>query len=284
MADVIRTVTFQTLTIDEAGRVVDERAGSIDEIVVDLGHGLTLSFATVPAGTIGVGSGRGQGNAEEQPQHTVRVASFLAGRCLVTQAQWQRVMGGRLPCRFKGETLPVENISWFEAQAFCRRLSHTIGRVCYLPRERQWEYACRAGTTGPFHFGATLSTDLANYCGEHRYRNEPAGPYRHTTTPVGRFAPNDFGLFDLHGNLWEWCADAWHEDYTGALGDGRSWTTRGDDHLRVIRGGSWHDVPGACRSAARAQFSPDGGDDLVGFRVFADIVPADESLGALKAG
>ena len=188
-------------------------------------------------------------------------------RALVTQEQWRAVMSRRATCRFAGDERPVENVAWGEAQAFCQRLAQRAGRAYRLPSEAQWEYACRAGGSAPFHTGETLTTDLANYCGEHAFRAEPAGLYRHVTTPAGMFPPNDFGLYDLHGNLWEWCADTWHADYTGAPASEAAWQSGGDRAARVVRGGSWHDVPGACRSAARARYEAGQGDDFVGFRV-----------------
>src|SRR5258708_2073132 len=146
--------------------------------------------------------------------------------------------GGGAPCRLAGEERPVENVAWGEAQDFCRRLARLSGRTYRLPSEAQWEYACRAGGSAPFHTGETLTTDLANYCGEHVFRAEPAGLYRHVTTPAGAFPPNDFGLYDMHGNLWEWCADTWHANYTGAPAGDAAWNNGGERAARVVRGGS----------------------------------------------
>jgi formylglycine-generating enzyme required for sulfatase activity len=224
-----------------------------------------------------MGSPRGQGYDDERPQHFVQVAGFFIASTLITQAQWQAVMGRRPRCRFVGSELPVENVAWAEARAFCQRLAHRSGRVYQLPSEAQWEYACRAGSNTPFYCGETVTTDLANYCGDHTYRGGPAGLYRHTTLAGGTFPPNPFGLYDMHGNLWQWCADAWHADYEGApAGDG-AWDTRGDPDGRVVRGGSWHDTPDACRSAARARYDSGQGDDFVGFRVVfrPEAAPAD---------
>ena len=260
---------FQVITVDQRGQITERRAGQIETWAEDLGGGVSLELAALPGGAFNMGSPRGQGSPDEQPQHRVSVAPFLAGLHLVTQAQWVQVMRSRPPCRFRGPQLPVENVSWWEAGTFCERLARRTGRRYRLPSEAQWEYACRAGTATPFHCGETITAELANYCGEHVFREEPPGPYRHTTTPVGSFAPNGFGLFDLHGNLWEWCLDHWHADYAGAPGDGQAWTAPAETGFRVVRGGSWHEVPEACRSAARAKFSPGQGDDLVGFRVVA---------------
>jgi formylglycine-generating enzyme required for sulfatase activity len=147
-----------------------------------------------------------------------------------------------------------------------RRLSKKAGRTYRLPSEAEWEYACRAGTAGAFCFGPTLTTDLANYVGEHTFGLEPKGLYRHETTSVGSFPANAFGVYDMHGNVWEWCADAWHEDYSDAPADGSAWK-RGGASQRVLRGGGWHDPPDLCRSAARLKFEPSDAEDFVGFRV-----------------
>ena len=152
------------------------------------------------------------------------------GKYPVTQAQW-RFVAAQLPqvnreleidpSRFKGDNLPVETISWLDAEEFCQRLSHHTGRLYRLPSEAEWEYACRAGTTTPFHFGETISPEFANYNGEYTYGNGEKGVYRKQTTPVGSFqVANPFGLYDIHGNVWEWCADDWHKNYQGAPSDG----------------------------------------------------------------
>ena len=181
------------------------------------------------------------------------------------------------PSEFKRDNLPVECISWDDANEFCARLTRKTNRDYRLPSEAEWEYACRAGTTTPFHFGETITTDLANYRGTDweypgktysgSYGDAPKGKYRERTTPVGNFLPNQFGLCDMHGNVWEWCADHWHEDYDGASTDGSAWIDGGDGSTRVLRGGSWDDVPQFCRSAYRGQGVPDGVVRAVGFRV-----------------
>jgi formylglycine-generating enzyme required for sulfatase activity len=207
------------------------------------------------------------GYPDEHPQHHVQLAGFWLGQFPVTQAQWQTVLGRRPPGRFAGPDHPVENVTWDDAQTFCRKLSQQTGRAYALPSEAQWEYACRAGTLTPFAYGPTLTSALANYAGQHVYAGEPPGEYRHVTTPVGQFPPNAWGLLDMHGNVWEWCADPWHADYTGAPSDGRVWATGGDATRRVMRGGSWHDTPDSCRSAVRSQFAPGEGEDYIGLRV-----------------
>jgi formylglycine-generating enzyme required for sulfatase activity len=170
------------------------------------------------------------------------------------------------PYRCKGARRPADRVDWDSAREFCAQLSKKTRCSYRLPSEAQWEYACRAGTTTPFYCGLTLTTDFANYVGYHLYLEEPPGVYRHETTEVDSFLPNAFGLYDMHGNVWEWCADAWHDDYTGAPVDGSVWDSRRAGY-RVLRGGSWHDPPGICRCAARLKFKAADGDDCVGFRV-----------------
>jgi len=160
----------------------------------------------------------------------------------------------------------VERVSWFEAMEFCRRLSRRTGRHYTLPSEAQWEYACRAGTTTPFAFGSVLSKRQANVRSSE-------------TTRVGSFPANAWGLHDMHGNVWEWCADAWHPDYVGAPNDGRPWIDLdAEQALRLLRGGSWNFIPWGCRSAFRRHDLPGLASSRVGFRVVC--LPQDPSLNA----
>jgi formylglycine-generating enzyme required for sulfatase activity len=146
---------------------------------------------------------------------------------------------------------PVEQVNWYDAIEFCARLSKLTGREYRLPSEAEWEYACRAGTTTPFYFGETITGELANYRSSETYADEYKGEYRQQTTPVGQFPPNAFGLYDMHGNVWEWCADTWHDNYDGAPTDGSVWTKNGNDNRSPLRGGSWFSNPSHCRSAYR---------------------------------
>jgi formylglycine-generating enzyme required for sulfatase activity len=152
---------------------------------------------------------------------------------------------------------------------FCRRLSLRTGKHYTLPSEAQWEYACRAGTTTPFHFGETISHELANYNGNYTYGRGQKGVYREQTTDAGSFPANAWGLHDMHGNVWEWCADHWHNNYNKAPADDRPWINKkaGDDSIRPLRGGSWFYNPGGCRSAYRFFIHPDNQRPDVGFRV-----------------
>jgi len=252
----------------------------------DLGDGTGMTLVLIPAGQFMIGSPEDELERwdSEGPQHLVSVEAFCIGQYPVTQAQWRAVcqlpqVERQLrpePSSFKGEQRPVEQVSWYDAVEFCQRLSHHSRRDYRLPSEAEWEYACRAGTTTPFHFGETITSDLANYRGtdwkQHgwsgSYGRGPKGEYRQATTDVDFFGvANAFGLYDMHGNVWEWCADHWHGTYRGAPRDGRAWLSGGDESLRVLRGGSWNDNPWYCRSADRNRNHPGDSSSFNGFRV-----------------
>jgi formylglycine-generating enzyme required for sulfatase activity len=243
----------------------------------DLGSEVKLILMLIPAGEFMMGTPADEPESfdRERPQHLVQVPQFMMGRYPVTQAQWRVVAGYEQgtsveinpdPSKFKGDNRPVEQVSWEEAQEFCQRLSEITGKNYRLPSEAEWEYACRAGTVTPFHFGATISSELANYRGSETYNNGPEGEYRKETTDVGVFPANDWGLYDMHGNVWEWCEDDWHENYQGALRDGSAWVDADRSKTRkLVRGGSWFVNPYNCRSASRG-FDIEVGN-YVGFRV-----------------
>jgi formylglycine-generating enzyme required for sulfatase activity len=257
---------FETVTVNENGEITARENHSASLFVENLDGQVRLEMVLIPWGMFRMGSQAGLGYEDERPQHNVRVQPFWMSKTPVTQEQWESIMGRPLPYRSKGAKRPVDRVSWDNANKFCAKLSARTGRGYRLPSEAEWEYACRAGSTSPFSFGLTATTDLANYVGEHIFRSEPAGIYRHGSTEVGSFPPNAFGLYDMHGNVWEWCADAWHESYEGAPSDGSAWGGRpGAD--RVLRGGCWHDTPDLCRSAARLKHVPTEGEDYFGFRV-----------------
>jgi formylglycine-generating enzyme required for sulfatase activity len=226
-----------------------------------------MTFAWIPPGSFLMGSPSDEVEREyDETQHTVTLSrGFWLDIHPVTQARWQLAMGGN-PSHFKGDDLPVETISWDDAVTFCQALRQKDGQPYRLPTEAEWEYACRAGTTTPFHFGATISTDQANYDGNYPYDEGDVATrvYRRTTTPVGSFPANAWGLFDMHGNVYEWCAD-WASSYeTGEITD-----PQGGDigETRILRGGSWIDVPWRCRAAHRGWAAPGDRHWLLGCRV-----------------
>jgi formylglycine-generating enzyme required for sulfatase activity len=242
-----------------------------------LGNGVELTLMLIPSGEFLMGATEVEADSDdEQPQHLVRITQFLMGRYAVTQSQWRVVAGyDRIdkeldpdPSSFKGDNRPVEQVSWEDAKEFCRRLSKKTGKDYRLPSEAQWEYACRAGTKTPFLFGETITTELANYSGVDTYKDGPKGEYRGETTDVGSFPANAWGLYDMHGNVWEWCEDDWHNSYEGAPSDGSAWIESDrTETRRLLRGGSWIDIPGYCRSAYRNNDSRGFIVSVVGFRV-----------------
>ncbi|WP_333316947.1 SUMF1/EgtB/PvdO family nonheme iron enzyme [Microcoleus sp. B4-C1] len=242
--------TFKIIKVDKYGKQSSKKSGKAYQKEEDLGKGVKLEMVHIPAGSFMMGSPSGEGNDNERPQHQVTFAQpFYIGKYPITQKQWQAVMGYN-PSDFKGAKRPVEQVAWNDAVSFCQRLSKKTGKNYRLPSEAEWEYACRAGTSTAFHFGETITPDLVNYDGNNPYGSAPKRLYRQETTAVGSFPPNTFGLYDMHGNVWEWCADPWHGDYNGAPSDGSSWETGGNDY-RVQRGGSWNNNAVDCRAADR---------------------------------
>jgi len=267
----MQLIEFDTPTLDSRGEVISWSRHTAEQFTEVLSSGTSLDLLIIPAGVFQMGSFPREGSPDEHPQHFVRIKSFMMSKFLITQGQWKAVLGKLPPCRFKGDPLPVERVSWRDTQKFCDRLSTKTGRNHHLPSETQWEYACRAGTNTPFSFGETITVDVANFNGEHTFRDELRGSYFHSTNPGGKFPPNAFGLYDIHGNLWEWCADNWMDDYTSAPRDSSSYQNK-DSHYRVARGGSWHEPPALCRSAARLQVPETGADEVMGFRVICDLI------------
>ena len=246
------------------------------EALEGLGEAIPLQMLLIPAGTFTMGSPEDEPERREnEPQHEVTVPGFFMSRYPVTQAQWRFVTNLQQvnralkpePSHFKGDNRPVEQVSWDEAVEFCDRLTAHTQRPYRLPSEAKWEYACRAGTTTPFHFGKTLTTEVANYDGNSAYTNSAKGEYRAETTPVDRFGiANAFGLCDMHGNVLEWC-----QDHYGSYGktptNGSALTTPDEETNRVLRGGSWFDNPRYCRSGYRYTYTPDDRYNFIGFRV-----------------
>jgi formylglycine-generating enzyme required for sulfatase activity len=275
-----RFATSTCLLRQEGGRwSMERRPLQVEGYREDLGGGVALTMVKIAAGSFLMGSPEDEPERSEAegPQHQVTLGSFFMAQTLITQAQWRAVAGWQKverdlepdPSNFKGANRPVERVSWHDAQEFCRRLSQRTGQCYGLPSESQWEYACRAGSTTPFHFGATLTPELANYNGNHVYGNGPKGTYREQTTEVASFPANGWGLHDMHGNVWEWCEDHWHDSYNFAPGDDQPWLipAAADDEPRLLRGGSWNNTPAGCRSACRDSILPDLRSHFIGFRV-----------------
>ncbi|TGO02599.1 Sulphatase-modifying factor protein [Candidatus Thiomargarita nelsonii] len=251
------------VTVNAKGKITQRDKKQARYQTEDLGNGLLLEMVSIAGGTFTMGSTKSD---SEKPPHSVTVQPFYMGKYPVTQAQWEAVMGNN-PSNFKGTNRPVEQVSWDDANEFCQRLSKKTGKSYGLLRSAQWEYACRAGTTTPFYFGETITTELANYDGNYTYGSGPKGEYREQTTEVGNFPPNSFGLYDMHGNVWEWCADPWHTNYDDAPTDGSIWTEGGEDPKRLLRGGLWGSHLGNCRCAARINPPSDYRNNDIGFRL-----------------
>ena len=263
---------FDTFTVDAQERKIQWERRQARYFAEYLGDRVNLEMIAIPGGTFIMGAPeneKGSGNSE-RPQHQVTVPSFFMGKYPVTQAQWEAVAAlpqvkrglNPQPSRFKGNNLPVESVSCNDAVEFCARLSNYTRRKYRLPSEAEWEYACRAGTTTPFHFGETINPGLANYGGNHC-----------KTKPVGKFPPNAFGLYDMHGNVWEWCQDTWHKNYKEAPTDGTALIDN-DNCYQCLRGGSWDYAPADCRSASRGLYNRAARVNFlndVGFRVVCGV-------------
>jgi formylglycine-generating enzyme required for sulfatase activity len=261
---------IEVVTVNKFGEIIQRQQRVARYFIEDLGNGVKLEMAAIPGGTFMMGSPESEEGrySDDSPQHRVTIPGFFIGKYQLTQKQYQAIMG-RHSSRFKGDNRPVEEVSWNDAVKFCELLSQRTGKKYTLPSEAQWEYACRAGTTTPFHFGETITTDLANYNGNYTYGQEPKGVYREETTEVGSFGvANNFGLYDMHGNVWEWCQDNWHSNYEGAPIDGSAWLgIEKNTNIRLLRGGSWYSHPENCRSAARDYDILDYDLYTIGFRV-----------------
>jgi formylglycine-generating enzyme required for sulfatase activity len=243
-----------------SGTACSETKEPPKELALDLGGGVKLDLVLIPAGSFTMG------DDSEKPAHKVTITKpFYLGKYEVTQEQWEAVMG-KNPSHFNGPKNPVEQVSWNDCQQFLEKLNAKTGGQggkFVLPTEAQWEYACRAGSTGKFCFG-----DDEKQLGEYAWYAANAGEKTH---PVGEKKPNAWGLYDMHGNVWEWCRD-WHGKYGAEAVDDPSGPTTGA--ARVVRGGGWFDGGGLCQSAIRL-FGPGPGFglDYLGLRV--SRVPAE---------
>jgi formylglycine-generating enzyme required for sulfatase activity len=242
------------------------------EVLVELGDNLYMRLAPVKAGTFMMGSPRSEvDRQDDETQHEVTISKpFLIGVCAVTQEQYAFLMG-KNPSEFRRDVQnPVENVTWDEAAEFCRVMSEKTGKKVKLPTEAQWEYACRAGTVTPFHTGETIATGLANYDGRYVYGNGERGENRKMTTPTAAFLPNDFGLYDMHGNVQEWCSD-WYDRNTYTSAARKDPTGPAEGSFRVVRGGSWFHGPLNSRAAIRDCSAPSSRSNYIGFRVVVEL-------------
>ena len=260
---------------------IERHSSTANYFSEDLCEGVSLETVHISGGTFMMGSKETEKDShdDERPQHPVIVSPFLIGKFPITQAQWRIVAGFDAinrsldpdPSHFKGDDLPVEKVSWYDAIEFCKRLSKKTGRRYRLPSEAEWEYACRAGTETPFYYGETLSSELANYDANISYAFETAGEFRGKTTPVGSFPANAFGVYDMHGNIWEWCGDTWHDSYLEAPNSSSPWLEGNQQNFAALRGGTWSLDAASCRSANRLKLNRIIDYKYFGFRIVLDL-------------
>jgi formylglycine-generating enzyme required for sulfatase activity len=268
--------SFETVLLNEKGEITYRDMFGTASYLVELLEDQELYMLIIPGGEYGMGSSERKARTCEKPQHQVIIGNFLMSQHPITKAQWEIVASwpqinrrlNKRPSRDGSRDSPVVKVSWYDAIEFCDRLSLKTGNAYRLPTEAEWEYACRAGTETLFHFGQTITSSYVNYDATIAYRSEVQGPYRRKRTPVNEFQyPNRFGLFDMHGNVWEWCMDHWHNTYMSAPSNGQAWIDP-KSSIRLIRGGSWSSEPQLCTSYYR--YSHNESDNLandVGFRV-----------------
>ena len=260
--------TFEIVRVNNSGHIIHRSQGSARQKIENLGNDIKLEIVYTPGGSFIMGSPEDETkrNRSEGPQHQVTLQPFYMSKYPITQNQYQAIIGNN-PSKLKGANRPVEKVNWYHATEFCQKLSEKTGKNYRLPSESQWEYACRAGTTTPFYFGETITSELVNYNSNYIYGNAPKGKYPGETTDVGSYPPNAFGLYDMHGNVWEWCQDVLHNNYEGAPTDGSAWET-GNENFSPLRGGSWNFYPNHCRSAYRINdYKRNFHKHFIGFRV-----------------
>lgn len=288
----LKVFRFNTVMLDASGNVKDRHKGEAHYFVERLGNRATLEMVEIPSGTFQMGDpGSDEKNAmlamsSEMvdwlwgPVREVNIGySFYLGKYPVTNAQWRAV--ARLPkinlelepdnSKFKGANMPVTWVRWIDALEFCARLTKKTGRRYRLPSEAEWEYACRAGTITPFAFGETITSDIVNFDGKHQCELSLKGLTYGCATPVGSLGvANAFGLYDMHGNVWEWCQDSFQGNYVGAPSDGRAWEV--EEGSRVCRGGCWSSELMECRSTSRI-FASEYEGNRMGFRIVTVTPP-----------
>ncbi|MEQ8975555.1 MAG: SUMF1/EgtB/PvdO family nonheme iron enzyme [Coleofasciculus sp. C1-SOL-03] len=277
------TFNFNVVTVNCQGKIINQQKRKANFFTEKLGRNIKLNMVFIRGEQFMMGSSNFEieQNKNEIPQHEVIIQPFFMSKHPIIQAQWRAVaLLPQIDCslnpdpsHFKGDNRPVENINWYEIKEFCHRLSKTTGHEYRLPSEAEWEYACRAGTITPFYFGETLTTELANYSDIRLYDEDTIkGKYVGKTTNVMTFPPNAFGLYDMHGNVREWCSDHWHDNYQEAPSDGSSWATGGNNRFRILRGGSFSLKMEDCRSANRHKDVPSQKSSSSGFRIVCSSI------------
>ena len=289
----LKQLEFQTIEVNQKAEIIKRPDRTAQYFEEEIAEDLSIKMIIIPGGSFMMGAPEGEldSYSDEKPQHLATVPSFAIGQFVVTQAQWKAIANlpkvkqklNSSPSYYSGDDLSVERVDWFEAVEVCDRLTKLTRKSYRLPSEVEWEYACRAGTASPYNFGPTISTDIANYRGTDDVRADrtisgsygegPKGNFRGRTIPAQTFSANNFGLFDTHGNAWEWCADDWHDNYKGAPIDGSVWNPSNDSGSKVTRGGSYGSAPQFCRSAFRTAFASDDRRSDLSFRVLLSLSP-----------
>ena len=266
------TVSDNAVSKQDSGQQ-ETSAAAVPAYPARITNSVGMELALIPAGTFMMGSPESEpGHAAKELLHKITFSHpFYMSVTEVTQAQYEAVMG-KNPSKFRGDRYPVENVSWYDAAEFCRKLSEKEGKTYHLPTEAQWEYACRAGTTTPFSFGNTINTDQVNYHGKYVYGKGKPGRFRGRTVAADAMPPNQWGLIGMHGNVQEWCADWYDQDY---YEKSPSVDPPGpaSGRLRVLRGGNYVSYPVYCRSAHRFSGSPGHKFMTIGFRVVLELSP-----------
>ncbi|MBU6346249.1 formylglycine-generating enzyme family protein [Cylindrospermopsis sp. CR12] len=260
--------SFNLVTTNKRGEIISTTLGYARSFIQDLGNGVNLEMVQIPGGKYLMGS-RDERCDWEFPEHEVILPNFFMSKYPVTQEQYKAITGAN-PSMFKGDQLPVENVSWNNAVSFCEELAIKTGKSYTLPSETQWEYACRAGTGTAFYFGDSINSDLVNYNGNYSYGLVHKQNFRQKTVPVGSLMPNAYGLYDMHGNVYEWCLDDWHSNYNGAPDNQNPWFSR-TSRWKVVRGGSWNTSPQDCRSTSRSLHMADSAYGDIGFRLVLNV-------------
>jgi formylglycine-generating enzyme required for sulfatase activity len=283
--------SFETVKVNDRGQIIQKEQKTAQFYQETLPGNVALDMVYITGGTFWMGTEDREIERlcklystdwfkREKPRIQVTIQPFFMGKFALTQQQYQAIMGEN-PSSFKqGNNYPVESVSWHDAMEFCQKLSAKTGKTYTLPSESQWEYACRAMPSTPlpngegsiyplFYFGETITPDLVNYDGNYPYGNAAKGKYRKKTTSVDYFHPNNFGLYNMHGNVWEWCLDDWEDNYHNKPNDGSPCLIlyKNDSNIKVLRGVSWNYYAWDCRSAARFGNSPAVRFNYIGFRL-----------------
>jgi formylglycine-generating enzyme required for sulfatase activity len=262
--EVSQATIQQKQTADKAGLPLEKK--------IDISSEANMVLVFIPAGEFEMGSPMDElKRDDDEGQHRIKLTKpFYMGKFEVTQLQYREIMSEN-PSKFGGDNLPVENVSWYEAARFLKKLSDKTGKKFRLPTEAEWEYACRAGTKTAFNTGTTIDSDFANYEATTPYADGIIGKDLKCTSKVGSYPPNAFGLYDMHGNVWEWCSDFYDSEYykvTPTVDPQGPQVNKGD---KVMRGGAWNERPNKCRSADRNNRGPKTNQPIIGFRVVMDI-------------